>query len=163
PSCLLWSQSSIDHSAQLSSSLSWSGADVHLAYGLQKGPHQLYAGPRLLLSNSHLPLKGPWGGALGYRIRLLQSRRLLSTASVEYKFILSEPYDPLQLGGDFLNSIHEWHLSYGLWYRLNDHWQLGSTIGTGFYLERLTDLQEQRKQGFSGYSGQLGFLVRYVF
>ena len=58
------------------SSLSWSGIDLSVRFvWCESRQNVFYIGPRLLVTNSYLPVEGPWGLVVGYRRNVLHSKR----------------------------------------------------------------------------------------
>lgn len=140
---------------ELSSSLTYAGLSSALLYNFSIQKHRIYGGPRLLLSDSYLPFRGPFGGRIGYQYIVLQNERWRSGAGIDYQFVLSRPFR----SDDGLQSIHEYHVSYGFSFRLLKRWWINTDLGAGFYLEELGT--KSNRQSFTGFSNLINLSVRY--
>jgi len=157
------SKSKIRWGLEGSSFLSYSGYNFRLAGLLKHARHELYAGPKLVLSKSYLPKEGTWGGQIGYRYYWVQEDQWQAFVNADYQQSWYAPYNPLDLEVNGKNQIKEAHLSFGVFRGLGEHWRVGSQIGVGFYLEQNKDLVAQVTRTYSGYSNLVSLFVTYVW
>ena len=145
---------------ELGTGLSFTGYNANLAYIATFGKNVLFAGPKIVYSDANALFDTPWGFQLGYRRIFEISPEFKAFAALEYQIILFE-YDELEVSR--LNSIQEFHFSYGLQYFFDEHWYLGNSIGGGGYIERLIDPFDGRVDVFSGYSASIRIFGGYNF
>ena len=167
PSCLTAQEEQsgiqIRWGLEASSFLSYSGYNFRLAGLLKHARHELYVGPKLVLSKSYLPKEGTWGAQIGYRYYWVQENQWQAFVNVDYQQSWYAPYNPLDLEVDGKNQIKEAHLSFGVFKGFGENWRIGSQIGVGFYLEQNKDLVAQVTREYSGYSNLVSLFVTHVW
>ena len=145
---------------ELGTGLSFTGYHANLAYTGTFNKNVIFAGPKMVYSDANALFDTPWGFQLGYRRLFEISQKFDAFVSFEYHAVFFE-YEELE--SRQLNSINEFHLSYGLQYFFDDHWSIGNSIGGGGYIERLVDPFDGRVDVFSGYSTLVKIFCGYRF
>lgn len=145
---------------ELGTGLSFTGYNANLAYTGQSGSNLIFAGPKIVYSDANALFDTPLGLLTGYRRIFEINSKFKAFATFEYHLVLFE-YDDLEFNR--LNSIQEFHISYGLEYFINDHWSVGNTIGGGGYIERLIDPFDERIDIITGYSAHIRIFCGYHF
>jgi len=145
---------------ELGTGLSFTGYNANLAYTGTFGKNVFFAGPKLVYSDANTFFDASWGLHAGYRRIFEISSRFSAFAAFEYQMLL---FDYNDLSTNTLNSVQEFHLSYGFQYFINTHWSVGNSIGAGGYIERLIDPFDGRVDVFSGYSAHLRIFFGYHF
>ena len=141
----------------LQSGFSHSGLNLSLGVSLSYKHFQLFAGPKISLSKSYLPWKGPWGIFATGIYTFNPEQRLQHSAQVNYEWLLFK-----QKGqrGDYL---HELTAGYGLRYLVAAGFYIGNQLGLGFhfndnYLEPI-----QKRTRSSGYNAMFRLMIGYEF
>ncbi len=155
--------SNLKSGIELGSGFSYTGLNVNLAYTLAWGNNTAFLGPKITVSDSYIPTKGPWGIHAGYRRLLPGQSKFRSFASFDYQVVFLEPYNPNDLDVKGKNETHELFLSYGIQYQVWKNLILGNSIGTGAYIERFIDTVTGDKKNYNGFNGQFRFFAQYSF
>jgi len=155
--------SKMSHGIELGSAFSYSGFNANLAYAMGWKENVLFVGPKISLSKSYLPSRGPWGIHLGYRRLLPRQSKWNSFASLEYQIAFLQPQNPYNLDINGKNEIHEIHLSYGIQFEVLKDLIIGNSIGAGVYFERFFDSLTGEKKSFDGYNAQVRLFAQYSF
>jgi hypothetical protein len=134
-----------------------------LAYSLAWKENTIFAGPKITISDSYLPSKGPWGIHVGYRRLLPGLSKWRAFATFEYQLVFLEPYDPNDLDIKGKNEIHEFFLSYGIQYLVWRNLIIGNSMGAGVYVERFIDTLTGSKNSYDGFNGQFRLFAQYSF
>lgn len=145
---------------ELGTGLSFTGYNANLAYTLEYKENIFFAGPKIVYSDANTLFDTHWGLQAGYRRLFRINAGLVAFASLEYQAVFFK-YNILET--NVLNSIQEFHFSYGFQYFLTDHWSIGNSLGAGAYLERLVDPLDQKVSRFSGYSAHVRLFLGYHF
>lgn len=145
---------------ELGTGLSFTGYNVNLAYLATFGQNVVFAGPKIVYSDANSFYDSPGGLHAGYRRMFEISPKFSSFASLDYQLVFFK-YNILN--ANVLNSIHEFHFSYGVQYFFNENWSIGNSLGGGGYLERLVDPFDQQVNIFSGYSAHIRIFGGYHF
>ncbi len=144
--------------------LCYSGININLAYTLNwKEDNTIFVGPKIAVSDSYLPSKGPWGIHLGYRRLLPGQSKFRAFATFDYQLVFLKPYNPNNLDINGNNEIHEIILSYGIQYRIWKNLIIGNSMGGGLYFERFFDSVIGTKNSYAGFDAQLRLFAQYSF
>ena len=142
-------------SIQSSFAVSFSGYSVSLVGVYKLAYHEFYLGPVLSVSNSYLPGNGPWGFNTGWKYHFANHKNVGSFVMLDYRNSFYRPFDPLNSGSSFWNSIHEINAGLGFNWMFIPKWNFNAFIGTGVYYERNHDIIGERIISHSGYSNLL--------
>ena len=148
---------------ELGAGLSYTGLNINLAYTLAWSDNLFFLGPKLTVSDSYLPSRGPWGIHAGYRRLLPGQSKLRTFAAFDYQVVFLEPFDPNNLDVKGKNEIHELILSYGIQYNLWKNVIIGNSMGAGVYFERFIDSVSGERTKFDGFNGQFRLFAQYTF
>ena len=120
-------------------------------------------GPKITLSDSYLPSRGPWGIHAGYRRLLPGQSKWRTFATLEYQVVFLEPRNPNNLDINGKNEIHELFFSYGIQYQIWKNLIIGNSIGAGVYFERFIDSLTGNRNTYNGFDGQVRLFAQYSF
>lgn len=148
---------------ELGSGFCYTGLNVNLAYSLAWKENTIFVGPKITLSDSYLPSRGPWGIHVGYRRLLPGQSKLRTFATLEYQVVFLEPRNPNNLDIKGKNETHEIFLSYGIQYQIWKNLILGNSMGAGVYFERFIDSLTGNRNTYSGFNGQVRLFAQYSF
>lgn len=142
-------------SVGLQAGVSYSGWNLALIGQYHFQRFSAYLGPSISL-NRGLPGKGPAGFSTGanYFIPSTNSR-LSSLINVDYQFNFS------QASHEIHSALNEFHLSYGIVFKVTEHFSMVQQMGYGFYLEQ--NKIADKKDSFTGYGGLLRIKADYRF
>ena len=143
--------------------LSHTGYNGYLEAGYQWQAHEVMIGPKLLLSDSSVPMEGPWGMRFSYRYTVLKKNRFSGFAQLAYQLTWLQVYNPNNLPNGENNRIHEGHFLYGFSFDIDEHWRVSQSLGVGAYVERLVDLIGETVQWNNGFSAWAGIELGYRF
>ncbi|MBS1689893.1 MAG: hypothetical protein JSS96_14285 [Bacteroidetes bacterium] len=130
------------------SSFTYTGINSYLLLDARLGRHDLYAGPKIVLSDSYLPYKAIMGYDVGYNFFALTNARLSALVNLDYQISYYDPYNPNKVDiANRKNAINELFLSLGINYRLSrkSRFSVGLNLGTGVFLEKYYDVMELNK------------------
>ncbi len=152
---------SIGGGVGLAAGMAHSGFASSLLIPIDWHRHTIYAGPRLLLSESYFPYSNTWGLQMGYAYRVMQMNRWGAEAAFDYQW---GRYRPYFFGGprDY-NHLHEFNLFIGLSYAVFPKQGLDLKLhtGTGLYMDRWQDLSEGRKRSGVGRTSAVRLTLSY--
>ena len=151
------------YGVEAGSILSFTGVNLRVNFLMIKNKNEFYIGPKLAISDSYLPLKGPWGLSAGYRRNVLEKERWKSFVNLDYQIVFIKPYNPRNLEVNGINTIQELFIAYGFEFRIAKDFTIGQLIGGGGFLEKTIDVSEGKTNRIVNYSGLLSFFVNYTF
>lgn len=128
-------------------SISFSGINSYLAATAQLGNHELFIGPKWVLSDSYLISRGPWGLDIGYRWNMVRQKRRSAFVSVEYQSVYQNTGS-----SNRKITVHETHLVYGFQWQLGERWKLGNSLGLGGVMEKSRDIISGEVNNLGGFS-----------
>ncbi len=144
-------------------SLSFTGVNAKLNFLMAKNENEFFIGPKLVTSDTYLPLQGPWGLNLGYRRNILAKGAWKSFVSLDYQVVFMEPYNPRNLEVNGINTIQEFFFSYGFQFQIGERFVIGQQIGAGGFIEKTIDVIQDEKNRVANYSGLLSLFFNYKF
>lgn len=148
---------------ELGFALSYSGLNTNAAFLLKNKKNEYYLGLKLVLSDSYLLQKGPFGIQLGYRRTTVAAKKWSSSLGLDYQLTQTALYNPLAIDIKKKNWLNELHLSYGLAYQLSKKVWIGSSFGFGLYIESNYDLRNAIRNRYIGTSNMLRIYANYEF
>lgn len=143
--------------------LSFTGINTKLNFLLVKNSNEFFIGPKLVTSDSYLPLQGPWGLNIGYRRHILEKGAWKAFVSLDYQVVFIEPYNPRNLPVNGINNIQEFFFSYGFQFQIGKHFTVGQQIGAGGFIEKTIDVIQDEKNRVANYTGILSLFCNYKF
>lgn len=139
----------------LQAGVSYSGWNLALVGQYHLNDFSAYLGPSISL-NRGLPGKGPTGFNTGINYEIPSTHnRLSSLINLDYQFNFSKT------GTEFSSVLNEFHLSYGIIFKVTESFSLIQQMGYGGHLE--TNKVGDSKKTFSGYGGLLRLKAGYRF
>jgi len=145
-------------------SFTYTGINSYLLVDASLGKHDLYAGPKVVLSDSYLPYKAIMGYDIGYNFFVLTNGRLSALVNLDYQISYYDPYNPNKVDiANRKNTVNELFLSLGINYRLSrkSRFSLSLNLGTGAFLEKYYDVVELNKNITTGLSQIARLGIRY--
>ncbi len=151
----------IQADAAIAAGFSHTGYHTSLLFPVHYGRHTVYAGPKILLTESYLPFRNIWGIHAGYAYRVLQQGRWQADAGVDYQCSFYKPYSIT--GNNRYNRVQEIYFLLGLAYRIRPEGRIGIKLqlGSGLYADTWHDLVEGRKRTGLGRASTGRFTVSY--
>lgn len=147
-----------------SSSFTYTGINSYLLLDANVGKHDIYAGPKLVISDSYIPYKAIMGYDLGYNYLLLSNGRLSALINLDYQISYYDPYNPNRVDiANKKNTINELFVSFGISYRLSrkSRFAITLSLGTGAFLEKYYDVVELNRNITTGLSQMARIGIRY--
>jgi len=145
-------------------SFTYTGINSYLLVDASLGKHDLYAGPKVVLSDSYLPYKAIMGYDIGYNFFVLTNGRLSALVNLDYQISYYDPYNPnkVDLPGK-KNTINELFFSLAVNYRLSkkSRFSIWLSLGTGAFLEKYYDVVALDKNINTGLSQMARVGIRY--
>jgi hypothetical protein len=143
-------------SVGLQAGVSYSGWNLALVGQYHLNDFSGYVGPSLTLNRGAIG-KGPMGLNAGLNYHLPNAKKWLgSLVNLDYQLHFFKP-------GDIGTArIQEFHLSYGLEFRITESFSLIQQMGYGFYLES-NPMVGGGRRSLSGYGGLLRLKAGYRF
>jgi len=151
--------------AGLCTALSYSGVNASLLLHAGMGRHGIYAGPKVVLSDSYLFTSLVNGYQLGYNYTVVAAGQWRAAANFDYQVAYYKPYNPNDLDVDKNNMLHELIPTLGLYYEVGKarQLQLGLHAGAGMYLSLYQDLVAGTSQTKQGYTSAVRLMIVYQF
>ena len=148
----------VQFGVEAGTSLSFTGLNVSLAANAEWGPHEFFAGPKWVASDTYLVGRGPWGIEAGYRWNGLRGKKMLAFASVNYQAAFLSTGDP-----ERKVRVQEGHLAYGFQWKLARHLRIGNAIGLGGVIERSRVNGRSQGDPLTGFSLLFKLFASYHF
>lgn len=147
--------------AGIAAGFTHTGYHASLLFPVHYGRHSVYAGPKILPTESYLPYRNIWGIHAGYGYRVLEAGRWYTDAGVDYQCSFYKPYSVMH--SNRYNRVQEIYLLLGLAYRLRPErrFSLKLQLGSGIYADTWQDLVEGRKRTGLGRASTGRFTVSY--
>lgn len=137
-------------------SISFSGINYHALAKVEWKSHELILGPKIVLSDTYLLARGPWGLNLGYRWNMVRQAKRMAFVAVEYQSAF------LRAGlSNRKVTVHETHLTYGFQWQLGQRFRIGNGLGVGSFLEKSKHLITGQSNTLSGFSVLFRLFVNY--
>lgn len=148
----------------LAANYTFSGIGMIMDVEWQKRHHVFYTGPKLPISKTYLPFKGPLGWNLGYRHEYNrgEKKRISLFFNVDYQVAISNAYSGIE-ESEKKNYIHELFVGYGAQLRLTERLYLCNVIGVGGYLESYYNVDLKFRRNYGGYNHLFKFFLNYKF
>ena len=147
-----------------SSSFTYTGINSYLLIDVNLGKNDIYAGPKLVISDSYIPYKAILGYDIGYNYILLSNGQLSALINLDYQVSYYDPYNPNNVDiANRKNTVNELFISLGISYRLSRKSRFAAVLylGTGAFLEKYYDVVELNKNITTGLSQMARIGVRY--
>lgn len=148
---------------ELGGAFCYTGLNMNLAYSLAWRENTFFLGPKITLSDSYIPTRGPWGIHAGYRRLFPGEGNFRTFVSFDYQLVFLEPFNSNNFNVNGKNEIHELLLSYGIQLRVWKNLIIGNSIGAGVYFERFAVSISDSKNTFEGFNGQFRLFAQYSF
>lgn len=147
-----------------SSSFTYTGINSYLLLDANLGKHDIYAGPKLVISDSYLPYQAIMGYDVGYDYIILSNSRLSALINLDYQVSYYDPYNPNNVDiANRKNTVNELFVSLGISYRLGRKSRFAAvlSLGTGAFVEKYYDVVALNKNITTGLSQMARVGIRY--
>lgn len=147
--------------ASIATSYSFTGIGLFLNLEVQKGHHVFYTGPKISVTRTYLPLKGPWGWNIGYRHDIPRPNKNINFFfNTEYQILGSKAFSQ-NVETIKRNFVHEAFIGYGVQVRLFNHFYLGNMMGIGGHIESYYNPDLEWRQTFAGLNKVFKIFIHY--
>lgn len=144
--------------------LTYTGYSTVLALEYEKNKISFYAGPKISLTQTYIPGRGPWGGNSGFRYLFLTNHdRWRFFFNVDYQLAFYSAFKQAGEKGSKKNFIHELNFGYGVRFKISERLYVAQSIGMGKYFESYYSYKTDTRARYSGYDALLRLVVKYKF
>jgi hypothetical protein len=146
------------------SNYTFSGIGVIANIEWQNKNHIFYTGPKLQLSRTYLPLKGPFGWNIGYRHEYNKNPEKFTNFffNIDYQIGISKAFSRIEETNK-MNYVHEAFIGYGVQFRLCSRIYLANVLGIGGHFESYYNTDFDSRRTYAGYNNMFKFFLNYKF
>ncbi len=139
------------------SSFSFTGVNLALTLDMRNDRLILFAGPKVSLTRSYRPWKGPFGIHAGGNFILNPKSKWQSLLHFQYQIV----FDGKSSGP--VDYIHEFLGGYGFRYRVSDQVFIGNSLGFGIFRQSNYVVTLNDRKGRTGTNGLVQVNLGYEF
>jgi hypothetical protein len=144
--------------------LTYTGYSSILGVEYERKKTSFYLAPKISLTQTYIPGRGPWGLNSGFKYLFLTNHeRWRFFFNIDYQLALYNAFRQAEEKGKKKNYIHEINAGYGVRFKINERLYIGQSIGVGKYFENYYSYKTESRKTFSGYDALLRLYIKYRF
>lgn len=142
--------------------LTYTGISAFAGVEYERKKHAIYGAPRISITDSYIPGRGPFGIITGYKYFFMNTHdRWKVYFGLHYNGLRYKAFKEQGSSSSHKNYVHEISAGYGAELIAYKNFHIGNSVNLGKYYESYYNHINQKRRIFSGYNTLVRLYVKY--